>query len=394
MQEANERMDAGELRRRAHNLLDEHWLRQGYTMPNRATYPWQWLWDSCFHSIVWSELGDERALTELAQLFRFQTAQGFVPHMNYHPDPSAAREFWGRDGASTITQPPMYGHAIAELATRGMQPAEETVESAVRGLTYLFEHRRRTPDGLIELCHPWESGCDDSARWDANLDEPWQRERWRERKHALVAQVSTDAEGGATHNDDFAVGSVGFCALVAFNALELDAAVGSTGLVEPAKELVEAISGRWSDELTTWVDGGALADSSGRVRTTDAYFALLVDDKPLRAEAAAAQLIDPLAYGGDCGPAGCHRDESTFDPVTYWRGPAWPQMSYLLWVALRRMANLAAASVVGAGLRSGSIRSGFAEFWHPGTGQGCGAIPQSWATLAVMVDAAAAPDGH
>lgn len=388
MQEPNGHIEPEELRQLAYQLLDDHWLVDGYTMPNRATYPWQWLWDSCFHSIVWSELGDERALIELAQLFRFQTAQGFVPHMNYHPDPGAAREFWGRDGASTITQPPMYGHAIAELVARGMQPRDEVLESAVRGLRYLFTHRRKTAGGLIELCHPWESGCDDSARWDANLQEPWQRERWRERKHELVGAVETDDEGGAIHNDQFAVGSVGFCALVAFNALELDAAVGSTGLAEPANELIAAISSRWDDHLATWVDDGALAATSGRARTTDAYFALLVDHTEPRAQAATAQLIDPAAYGGACGPAGSHRDEPTYDPVTYWRGPAWPQMSYLLWVALRRGPDGAAAASVGAGLRNGSLRSGFAEFWHPDSGLGCGAIPQSWATLSVMVDAA------
>lgn len=382
-------MNAGEddpngLRKRSYQLLDDHWLPEGYTMPNRATYPWQWLWDSCFHAIVWADLGDERALTELTQLFRFQTPRGFVPHMNYHPDPGAAEEFWGRTGASTITQPPMYGHALRELAARGMHASDQVLDAAVRGMEFLFRDRRRTTGGLIELCHPWESGCDDSARWDGCLDGQWERERWRTKKHELVSSVSTDAEGGATHADEFAVGSVGFNALVAFNARELDAVVGSTGLAPLADEVAEAVSDRWDDGLRTWIDDGQLADSSGRVRTTDAHFALLVESNARQAAAAAADLVDNTAFGGRCGPAGTHRDEPSFDPITYWRGPAWPQMSYLLWVALERQGFAAEAAAVASSLRAGAHESGFAEFWHPDTGEGAGAIPQSWATLAVI----------
>ena len=134
-------------RTHARELLEEHWLSVGYTMPNRATYPWQWLWDSCFHSIVWAELGDERALIELSRLFEFQTERGFVPHMSYHPEPHAATEFWGRSGASTITQPPMYGHAIAELIAREMTPEDHVLEAAVRGFEFLFRDRRRSDGG-------------------------------------------------------------------------------------------------------------------------------------------------------------------------------------------------------------------------------------------------------
>ena len=37
----------------------------GFCVPNPTTYPWQWLWDSCFHAVVWAHLGDERAVVEL-----------------------------------------------------------------------------------------------------------------------------------------------------------------------------------------------------------------------------------------------------------------------------------------------------------------------------------------
>lgn len=355
-------------------------------MPNQATYPWQWLWDSCFHALVWARLEDPRAVTEIEKLFTFQTNAGFVPHMNYLPDPQAAVEVWGRTGASTITQPPMYGHAIAELARSGVELEAGTLEAAERGLRFLFEQRRRSESGLIELVHPWESGCDDSARWDAAMEGEWSRERWREHKWHLISTVATDAEGGAIANDDFRVASVGFNALVAFNAFELATVTESASLRAAAADVAQVVSSRWDAGLRTWVDDGDLAATTGRVRTVDAHFALLVDPDPSHTAIGLADLVDPTAFGAAHGPAGIHRDEPTRDPRTYWRGPAWPQMSYLLWVAASRLGDADRAASIAASLRSGAEVSGWAEFWEPDTGEGLGAIPQSWATVALLVE--------
>lgn len=377
--------EQSQLRLSARRILESHWLPNGYTMPNRDTYPWQWLWDSCFHAIAWTALGDDRGVVELERLFTYQTGRGFVPHMNYLPDPGASVDFWGRRGASTITQPPMFGHAIAELVRRGAHVADEIVEAAVRGLGFLLRHRARSAGSLIELCHPWESGCDDSARWDAALDEPWSRDVWRRHKWDLVATVETDDEGAAVSNPAFAVASIGFNALVAFNARELGHLVGEDELLARADELVGAIEARWDDDRRTWVDDGVLADSTGGVRTLDAHFALLVVEDRHQRAVGLADLTDHDAFGALHGPAGIHRGEATRDPLTYWRGPAWPQMSYLLWVAARRSGDAGTTASIASSLQRGAVASGWAEYWHPDTGQGLGAIPQSWATLAAVV---------
>src|SRR5437588_12981929 len=62
--------------------LEVNWVAEpGFTMPNRRKYPWQWLWDSCFHAIAWSGLGDPRCITELESMFSLQLPNGFMPHM-------------------------------------------------------------------------------------------------------------------------------------------------------------------------------------------------------------------------------------------------------------------------------------------------------------------------
>jgi len=101
-----------DLRAAVGRLLEDHWVSEGYAAPNPGIYPWQWLWDSCFHVLIWQALGEGgRAQRELAEVFRPQAPSGFVPHMNYVQAPGAHEDLWGRRDGSSITQPPMYGHA-------------------------------------------------------------------------------------------------------------------------------------------------------------------------------------------------------------------------------------------------------------------------------------------
>lgn len=376
------------LRGEALSVMEMNWCREGYTCPNRERYPWQWLWDSCFHAIVWAEAGDERAVRELECCFSGQLAGGFVPHMGYLSDPLRHASFWGREGWSTITQPPMYGHAIAELAARGVAVPPRLVERAVAGLTFLVDRRRRSAGGLVELVHPWESGADDSPRWDDLIGGPdVTDEQRRTRKGELLAAVRRDGVGAPIANDEFAVGSVAFTALVAFNCRELGDFVGHRALIRASAELAESLSERWDRELGTWVDDGPTASGSGRVRTLEALLGVLVDPDDDHVTAVLGSLLDPTAHGAPYGPTGVHRAEGSYRPDGYWRGPAWPQLSYLLWVAATRHGAVGVAESLATSLIAGARRSGFAEFWHPDTAAAGGAVPQSWAALAWVVEA-------
>jgi glycogen debranching enzyme len=65
----------------------------------------------------------------------------------------------------------------------------------------------------------------------------------------------------------------------------------------------------------------------------------------------------------------------------YWRGAAWPNVSYLLWLALRRWDRTAQARGLALRTLHGVLASGWAEYWNPETGEGLGARPQSWSGL-------------
>jgi hypothetical protein len=383
-----------QLRQEAREVLASHWRSPGFTCPNSSTYPWLWLWDSCFHAIVWAELGDaDRALSELGCALGGQDADGFVPHLRYLDGSTVHEGFWGRAGSSSITQPPVFGHTVAELSRRGVEVPDEFLDRSVLGLRFLLERRRRSPAGLVEVVHPWETGCDHSPRWDDLMTppgagvprDPFDQETWFRRKGQLLESVNRSVGGAPLSNDEFRVGSVAFTALVAFGADELGRAVGESELCSAAGELAEALSERWEPDLGTWVDDGLTAAGSGRTRTLEALLPLLVSADHAAVESVESDLSPGGGFGGDYGPPQVHRDEPTHRRGSYWRGPSWPQLDYLIWVALCRSGRSSAADALARSTVAGAQASGLAEYWDPDDARPGGACPQSWSTLAVCM---------
>ncbi len=205
-------------------------------------------------------------------------------------------------------------------------------------------------------------------------------------KGELVGALELAPGGSPVASADFEVAPAGFDALVAFNAAELAEVSGDGDLAAAAGDLADALDRRWRPDSATWADHVVTGPpATAEVRTVESLLALLVSNDPVAVDAGFAQLADRSAFGAPFGPTGVHRAEPSFDPSTYWRGPAWPQLSYLLWLAAMRRGRVDDARRLARGLVAGAQRSGFAEYWEPDSGQGMGAVPQSWTALAAMV---------
>lgn len=436
--------DFSDLRERSAAVMEVHWRqgeslkKWGYTCPNPERYEWQWLWDSCFHAVIWTELGEaDRGLLELETLLATMEPSGFLPHINYVANPEAAKEFWGRAGASSITQPPMFGHAIAELVRGGVDVPEELPAKAAKALRFFSAHRIHEPSGLVILCHPWESGADDSLRWDSFYPVPYGHPSWQDEKMKLLATIQRDSNGTPLSNPLFPVASAWFTASVAFNIAELARTTGAIAASE-ADGLVEAVENSWDDDLRTWVAAvsnenpdastegvqtrrvaavsnenpdastegvqtrridaatseSQISDDPAREKgspsstssapTLEALLGILADRNEDRLAKVCEDLFNPEKYGAPYGPAGASQSHKAYDGHGYWRGAAWPQMTYLLSHALQAKGRLKEARTLTAQLQNGAIISDFAEHWHPQTAHPGGATPQSWTALAAM----------
>ncbi len=381
-------MTEGALAGAARRILEAAWDDQrGYCFPHPDVYPHLWLWDSCFHAIAWAALGDRRATRELAAVFVAQLAGGFVPHMRYAGETIRRGPL---DHASSFTQPPVYAHAAASLADRGLAVSEAVVTAAAAGLEWLWGNRM-TADGLLFVVHPWETGADDSPRWDSWIGSTkWNRDTWTTADFEMRDAARFDHEGAAVSSPRFEAAPAAFNAIAAHAAAEMGRLTGEVRWKQRAGDLASAVDGvLWNDEVGLWSDlavtGGG---DSVHVPTLDGALPALVTAAEAHARRALAALADPSRFRAPFGLRYLPAGHPAYEPGGYWRGSSWMQLNYLAALAARRWDDEGLFAHIAASSAAAARASGFAEHWHPETAASLGAVPQTWSALVV----AFAPD--
>ncbi|HZD64505.1 MAG TPA: hypothetical protein VE152_00235, partial [Acidimicrobiales bacterium] len=338
----------------------------GCTLPHPVTYPHRWLWDSCFHAIAWAGFGRREAVVELASLLgsRLPTVagRGFVPHMVYG-DP------WRRGGG----------------IDRGLAPPPWLVPAAAEALGWLWD--TRLAGGLLTIVHPWESGADISPRFD-DWYGPLALDRLQDHDARLVATTRVDQLGVAVANPAFTVAPAAFNAIAADAADRLGSLTGAAHWAQRGAALAAAIDDQlWDEAEGLWADRADRPPgaASASTPTLDGALGALSTRSPARAEAALGQCVGNGRFAAPFGPRYVPASHPAYRPDTYWRGPAWPQLNFLLVDAADRHGLDDIAAELAATTRAGAWRSGFSEYWNPETGAACGATPQSWSTLAAVL---------
>ena len=404
-------------------------------------YPHQWSWDAAFVAIGLARVDVPRAITELRSLLAAQWSTGMLPHIvfaatngDYFPGPDRwdTDRIPGRPGqlrTSGICQPPVHAIAVRHILDRGRENGGHDRELAERFAAETFDgwlawhrwlSRVRDPDGvgLVEIHHGWESGFDNSPRWDGPYSrvapgqiEPFVRrdthfvaspvERPTNQEYArylwLVEQMrSVDYDDRRIRNViDFRVRDVFFSAILAA-ASEVLADIGiELGRATEAAEL-RSIAARFRAGVAATVDPRTGLARDQDVRTgewigplTVAGFAPLVAGADPELSGRQRRLLLGEHWMGHPSlrwalPPSTSPDSPDFRPRTYWRGPVWPFLNLLLgWAAARDQAwELYTA------LRDGSLHQlsdlTFAEYYEPITGEPLGSRQQAWTAAAAL----------
>src|SRR5262249_45263641 len=233
-------------------------------------------------------------------------------------------------------------------------------------------HTARDPDGtgLVTILHPWESGLDNSPGWDAalaavavdpavdvgvrpDLDhvaDPAERPSDGEyrRYHTLVralVEVGYD-QAVAVRRHPFRMADVLFTAILA----AADDALADLAVVAGRPAAADGhradgdrsrrrLAAGWGPPRAARLPPDLVAGGRAVAADTIAGFAPLVAGcDPDRAAALAARLAGP-SWAGAPGlrwplPPTTAVDDPAFDPRSYWRGPTWPVVTWLLWWGL------------------------------------------------------------
>jgi hypothetical protein len=402
-------------------------------------YPHQWSWDAAFTAIGLARVSVPRAVTELRTLLAAQWATGMIPHIVFSPgtDYFPGPDVWGTARArakpagvetSGICQPPVHAIALAcilRIATSA-GAAEEARAFAAEALPKLRDWHRwlstvRDPDGngLVQVHHGWESGMDNSPRWDAAYDAIVVEREAELRRHDLalvtdsaqrpsdqeyqrylhlVAQMrSVDYEDDRiTDVIDFRVGDVFMTAILAVAAEELAWMGAELGMESEVRDQA-ALAQRCRTAVLSSIDSdtGLCRDWDARrgewtSAESLASFSLLLCGGDEAVFQRQRDVITGPRWAGHPGlrfelPPTLSPDDPGFQPRTYWRGPVWPVMNWLFAWALERNGE----AQLSRHWRDQGLAQledlAFGEYYEPLTGEPLGSHDQSW-TAAVALD--------
>ncbi|MDT5180425.1 MAG: glucosylglycerate hydrolase [Mycobacterium sp.] len=407
-------------------------------------YPHMWSWDAAFVTIGLAPLSVERAVVELDTLLSAQWTNGMIPHIvfangvdGYFPGPAR----WATSAlaanaprtrhTSGITQPPVHAIAVQRILDRARTRGRSTRAVAeafldrrwpdlVRWHRWLAEARDPESRGRVTLYHGWESGLDNSPRWDgayANVI-PGDMPEYQREDNTVVTDASqrpSDLEYDrymwlveqmkSVNYDDtllpkvmsFAVEDV-FVSAILSVACTVLAEIGED-YKRPHSDVRDLYA--WAERFrrgvveTTDERTGAARDYDLRAKkwiateTVAQFSPLLCGGLPHDRERALLKLLE--------GPRFCGHPDLKYalipstSPVSrdfrsreYWRGPVWPVVTWLFsWCFARRGWAERSGALRREGLRQASDGT-FAEYYEPFTGEPLGSMQQSWTAAAVL----------
>jgi glycogen debranching enzyme len=388
----------------ARELLGHNWregrrrdgVHYGYTCPATPRYRHQWLWDSCFHAIVWRRFDPHRAREELRTLLRAGRTDGFVPHTAFWGRPAGWRRapFYATDSirgatATASIGPPLLAVAWELVAEGDPEFAQEGLGPLRAHLDWLAHHRDPDGDGLLTIIHPDESGLDDSPKYDPVFG--WMAHHKPGYFHLVhrCRRLGYDAEAIVARHDEH-VEDVLVNVAYALSLRAYARLAGDGEFDERAARTERALLDRCLDPAT-----GLFFDLAGnderpvRVSTWSALAPLALPDLPtdVRRRLVEEHVLDARRFAAPVGIPSVSRDEPSFKPGfdrwRTWRGPSWVNTAWLLVPALRELGYEEEAERIVASLAAAVERHGFREYYDPMTGRGLAARGFGWSTLLV-----------
>lgn len=387
----------------------------------------QWLWDSCFHAMILADTEPETAKEELRSAVANQHKDGFIPHMNYFRGdaqkvpkwakphfeaflktrdgmrvPEGERDtfvntYWSYPDHSDITQPPVIGAAVEEVFRQiGDKAFVKEMLPKLKGY-YNYLHDKRDPDrdNLISIIHPWESGWDNSQRWDETVGvKDGERSNIDQKKMRIFSEykmMGWDLDE-IFKSDQFNVEPVDFNVLYAKNMESVSRLCEAVGDKEGAKLYGSRADATRKAIFEKMWDGDKYVDFTGNdekkseVKSAAMFYPMMLDGEQHGTQMVERHLMNPDEFNVSYGVPTTSADHEKYDPAQYWRGNVWQNVNVFVFQSLEKQMERTPGhmptKIMAEKIKDSSFelldKFGFSEYFNPEKGDGHGVQTFGW----------------
>ncbi|KAG2495499.1 hypothetical protein HYH03_006443 [Edaphochlamys debaryana] len=377
----------------------------GWSTPDRVPHALQWLWDSCFHALGMNLVNHTAAWEQLKGLLNCQQPDGFIPHFCSDGKPG-----------STITQPPLLAWAVWDnyLFARDRRRLEWALPKLTKLLDWLAAHRSRDNGSTYFYVHGFESGMDNSPRFDGGGLGGW--------LGAAARRWSSDPGAGLCEACTPHLVSADLTALVAREMAHVARVLKELGRQQEAERWYERSrkvaaamdAAAWSPERHVYGDvvrSGLLGGGRGvsQMVTVAGLLPLLAGRlPPAHLKGLLAHLQDPNSFAtpvplpsvalacqrhdaAALSAAGAYTAASAASAAAdMWRGPMWVNTNYLVAVGLREQ-RCALCSKLANWIVNSTITE--VRRWYGGPGTALGTVFEYYDSQGVLAPSRLARKG-
>lgn len=388
----------GSLKELVHKLLlsnRRHFGEYQYTVPSPISYPYQWFWDSAFHSIMLSNFNIEDAKKEIYSVVAKQFENGMIPHMIYwHRIDHVVDVKWGRADTSTITQPPIISYAVWQIYQKDKDKMflKKIYPHLWHFIMYLLTERDPHGHHLVGILNPDESGEDDSPRFDIPLGLPpvqTLEENFKYRLKLIEKNKECGFDAPFCMRDFFWVKDVPFNVIMVKSlycmsdiACEIGEFEHADYFCEQAKLMIKAMRKYMFEDGIFWSTYG---QDYKKIKTlTWAIFAPLFARIYTHKEArdlVHKHLLNEEEFNLPYMVPTVAKSDPSFNPQGFWRGPVWFSTNWMIYKGLLQYGYEKEATRIRESCIELLEKNGLREQFNPLTGAGGGAEQFTWGGL-------------
>jgi len=353
-----------------------------YMASSAFMYPLQFFWDEFYHSILLSNLKDPELAYQFMKNFALaQAPDGGIPGgLGFMRNPEKYMKEVTENG-STDMQPIVLGVTLQYLKNKPGWPKEkipEIYKTYSKYIDWLYKYKDVNGNGLVEYTNSFNSGADDSPRFDSVYPKG---------NHIGNMQPVESLEQNV------------WLSLMHYNLSEMALIIGDKKASEEHAKKAVLLEDKieqnfWNEEDGIYYDINTVTNQQIKVKSEFAFMALFLKNarKDRIKRLVNEHLLNPKEFWLNFPVPSVAASEPSFSHETMWRGPVWPNVNWLICLALEqqgykdiaRQLALKTVNMVGPQYQGNICTRGprFNEWFNPITGQALGNENMSWSCTA------------